>query len=168
MRNLSTLGSIFLGLVMTASAQAQGRPLSGTYEVIQRDCDSTGILFPGQQVILQANNSRVRIGNIINLAEPDGHLGNRTEFESAFDFSVGTERVECLGDCYTDYTGSYSDQGNAFTIVQMTANTRAATPTYAGEIDFKLSADGSLEIDTTSGGQFVPVALTVCHLKKVD
>jgi hypothetical protein len=78
-------------------------------------------------------------------------------------FSRG--KVSSSPDCYTLYEGGYSAGGAQFKDIQMTANTNASTPTHAGEVDFTLSGD-MLEIDSTSAGQFQPVPLTVCQLRK--
>lgn len=159
---------IFLLLTLTtlASTGALASEFSGKYQVLKADCDSTGNLFAGDtDAIVEANVKEIRVGKIYYTG--NGGPGSRPYFESSFQLSVGTQRENCLGDCYSLYEGAYSADGNEFKEVRMEANTMSAPPTYAGETDIKLLGD-TLEIETTDNGQFTPGPLSVCLLKKLQ
>jgi hypothetical protein len=153
-------------LLSNALVFAQGDSLSGTYQVLKGDCSTMGApLMVGEEETVQADASGFRVGT--TLYTGDGGAGSKPYFSAAFSFPVGNERVNCLGDCFLNYAGSYSSDGSQFKDVETAAETNTSTPVYAGEFDFALNND-TLEIDVTSGGQFFPVPSTTCVLKKIS
>jgi hypothetical protein len=144
------------------SSAATSRPqLSGTYQVVQSDCDDTGILFIGQKAVLQATDSNLRIGaNYV------------TGFIAAFDFAVGIQKQSCLGDCYFLLNGIYSSTGTQFkdtsSFVAFADAANPSQPVYNGEVDFNLTGD-TLQIDVISADAINPSAShRTCLLTKLQ
>jgi hypothetical protein len=127
MKTLMT--AIFFSL-LTSTAFAG---LSGNYRVIKGECN--GLLNSATQAVVMATASKVQVAVIFK--NPGGNPFTR----AALNYSVGTVRRGCMGMCYYLDTGSYSSDGNQFTVVSQFARFADSTPVYSGEVNITLNGE---------------------------
>lgn len=76
-----------------------------------------------------------------------GGPGSRPYFQAAFDFATGTDKQQCMGDCYFLYEGSYTTSANGypeFRDVQIMADTDSRFGSLQVQLDIVQSDRGEL------------------------
>jgi hypothetical protein len=154
---MKTIYLLTASLVLTAATAHAGNSsssLSGVYEVIKSGC-ADALPVGEQGVEVQAGPQEVSVK-----AEED--------FITIYDFVVGVDRVNCMGDCYSLYEGVYAPGNTEFDVQRLYAGTLGAPATVlAGNTRFSISGD-ILEITSTDNGQDQPGPAVTCQLKKTQ
>ena len=121
MKKKTTL-SIFLVLTILGISNFAHANMSGAYQVISADCthlmrgEAKDHLFAGKLAKINQSESRFEVlGQNPYLDE---------QFGKVFSYEVGHNRVNCLTDnCYTLYTGHYSQDRSEFKVSRKFAQT---------------------------------------------
>ncbi len=154
--------SLALGYVPTI-ANAAANPLAGTYKVI--DCGAYYLPTGADNILVQSDEKELVLGEVF--WSGNGGPGSKPYLQTLLNFKVGTERENCMGDCYSIYTSSYSAEGTQFKSVRTMASTMNGPLKFAGETDFNLKYN-TLTILSTDDGQFQPGPQTSCTLEKTN